>query len=247
MTEMEPNEIKLKAWIEECLDLYEQGGDFEVCVNHKDELLLLFGMIARTLRFSSAYLLLLENNMEAEAVPLARSALEHAVTVQWVFTVDGGVNRFQREISHDRIEHYSTLAKLLKNSELHEKLHLLEEPLAGKRMPKFMDVLRDLDQDKFLESSYLILSQQVHVTHSAVSSFLANDGKGLGLQISARYDYRYQATYVVAAACMLALWVLARLTSGKKLLDLLDKKSEELVLPMNLLDSIDSSKRRKGI
>lgn len=59
--------------------------------------------------------------------------------------------------------------------------------------------------------------------------------------------YWYQATYVTAAACMLARWVVAHLTNNTELLSELDSKSDELILPMTLLDNVVPERRRKGL
>lgn len=46
---------------------------------------------------------------------------------------------------------------------------------------------------------------------------------------------------------MLARWVVARLTNNTELLSELDSKSDELILPMTLLDNIVPERRRKGL
>ena len=215
---------------------------------HANEFMLLYGIIARTIRYADAYLLLVRDRHSAEAVVLARAALEHAITLQWIFVVQGGVDRFRVTSAHERKEHYSNLAVWLDDHELAEEVEKLGPAPSGPRLPPFMNMLRDLDKEKFLETSYHILSQQVHVTHSAVTSFIVpGDNEELYIKYDHDYSYSFQATYVVAAACMLARWVLARLTGDDALLEQLDKTSDDLTLPMTLLDSLALAKRRRGL
>ena len=242
-----PTETEHEAWIKECVAHLQDAESYDVVSAHANEFLLLYGVIARTVRFADTYLHLVRAGFGSEAVVLARAALEHAVTLQWIFLVDGGIDRYRVTAAHDRQEHYSNLAEWLNNEELAEEVKKLGLPPAGKRLPPFMNMLRGLDKENFLEMSYHILSQQVHVTHSAVTSFVAPGEDELHIKYDQDYGYQYQATYVVAASCMLARWVVARLTNDTALLERLDKTSDDLILPMTLLDSVARHKQRKGL
>lgn len=242
-------EEALVEWIKECVAQLRDASEFTVSAAHSDEFMLLHGLIARTFRYSNAYLTLVDTGMEGEAAPLARAALEHAITLQWVFVVDGGVMKYRNSVAHDRVGHYSNLAEWFDHDELRGGVRQLGPLPQGKQLGKFTSMLRELDaEDKFLEASYHVLSQQVHVTHSAVVSFLQQGVEELHILYDQAYSYRYQATYVCAAACMLARWVLARLTNDEPLLAELDQRSDELHLPMHLADRVSAPlKRRKGI
>ncbi|QXF84302.1 hypothetical protein HBA53_24670 (plasmid) [Rhodococcus pyridinivorans] len=242
-----PDETALEAWIDQCVAHLRDAEDFDVHRPHKDEFLLLYGVAVRVMRYSDAYLRLVRCGFVGEAVVLARTALEHAVTLQWVFIVNGGINRFQVDVGHDRLEHYRNLAVWLDHHELAEAVASLDSPPEGKRLPPFMNMLRELDQEKFLETSYHILSQHVHVTHAAVAQFLEQGTEELHIKYEPKYGYQYQATYVVAVSCMLARWVVAMLTDDPPLLELLDKTSDDLILPMTLIDNVEEKKRRKGL
>ncbi|MFG1782643.1 DUF5677 domain-containing protein [Rhodococcus oryzae] len=242
-----PDDAALEAWIEQCVIHLRDAENFDVYRPHKDEFLLLYGVAVRIIRYSDAYLRLVRCGLVGEAVVLARTALEHAVTLQWVFIVDGGINRFRVDIGHDRIQHYSNLAEWLDHHELAEAVAALDDPPEGKRLPPFMNMLRDLDEEKFLETSYHILSQHVHVTHAAVTSFIESGAEELHIRYEPEYGYQYQATYVVAISCMLARWVVGKLTGDPQLLEFLDKTSDDLILPMTLIENIDEEKRRKGL
>lgn len=242
------SEAALAGWIRACVSSLRDVDGFTVGKVHADEFLLLYGLIARTFRYSNAYLTLVEAEMESEAVPLARAALEHAITLQWVFVVDGGITKYRNSVAHDRVEHYGKLAEWLDNDDLREALTELGPLPVGSRLGKFMDMIRDLDENAFLKTSYHILSQHVHVTHSAVTSFLRPGEGETHILYDQEYAYRYQATYACAIACMLARWVLARLSADDSLLEELDQLSDELQLPMHLADQVKPPrKRRAGI
>lgn len=238
----------LEEWIVECVEHLRSSDGFTVPEAQGNEFLLLFGLAARTVKYSDAYLLLTRSHFASQAPPLARAALEHAVTLQWAFLVDGGVNRFRVEIAHDRLAHYSTLAAWMSNGEFSARVARLDPPPQGKRMPPFMNMLRELDEGRFLETSYHVLSQEVHVTHAAVTSFLTpGESEPVSLVLDQEYPYRYPATYAVAAACMLARWVVARMTNDAGLLEVLDKASDRLILPMNLIEQLPPGRRRTGL
>ncbi|WP_139416142.1 hypothetical protein [Agromyces laixinhei] len=80
-----------------------------------------------------------------------------------------------------------------------------------------------------------------------MTSFVEPGKEELHIKYDQDYGYRYQATYVVAAACMFARWVIARLTNDAALLDRLDRTSDQLILPMTLLESVPPERRRNGL
>lgn len=238
-------EAALADWIRACVSSLRDADGFTVDSGHADEFLLLYGLIARTFRYSNAYLKLVDAGMEGEAVPLARAALEHAITLQWVFVIDGGVTKYRNSVAHDRVEHYRKLAEWLDSDELRKAVIELDPIPGGSQLGKFLAMVRDLDEGSFLETSYHVLSQHVHVTHSAVTSFLQPGESELHVLYEQEYAYRYQATYACAVACMLARWVLARLTDDKALLNELDRVSDELQLPMELAQYVRPPRRRR--
>jgi len=175
---------ELEEWIVECVEHLRSSDGFTVPESQGNEFLLLFGLAARTVKYSDAYLLLTRSNFESQATPLARAALEHAVTLQWAYLIDGGVDRFRVEIAHDRVAHYSTLAAWMNSDELKARVAGLGLPPRGKRMPPFLNMLRELDEGRFLETSYHVLSQELHMTHAAVTSFLTtSEGEPMSLAL----------------------------------------------------------------
>lgn len=247
MENLEPKQPSVEAltnFIEESVAGLKDKDEFTVKREQANEFLLLFGACARTIRYADAYLTLARSGFSAEAVPLARAALEHAITAQWVFILKGGVDRFRVDTAHGHKEHYDTLATWLKHEELAAEVAAMPALPTGKRMPKFTQMMRELDKDKFLETSYHILSQQVHVSHSTVFSFLDWDDDTYTVKYDQQNPYEYQTAYVAAVSCMLVRWVIAKLTNDEEELAHLDTSSDELILPMTLEDEVPLDKRR---
>ncbi|WP_139416143.1 hypothetical protein [Agromyces laixinhei] len=141
----EPSEAALEAWIDECVAHLRVADSYDVLRPHANEFLLIYGIIARTVRYADGYRVRVRTGYGSEAVALARASLEHAVTLQWIFVVQGGIDRFRVDSAHKRKEHYSNLATWLNSDELAQELKKLDPPPVGKRMPPFMSILRDLD------------------------------------------------------------------------------------------------------
>lgn len=117
----------------------------------------------------------------------------------------------------------------------------------GRRLGKFQDMLRDLDHKHFLESRYNLLSQQVHVTHGAVTGFIDARQSELGITYEQNSPYRSVATHVAALAATLARRLLARLRNDEAMLRQLPSVSDRLQLPIDLSDQLPPAKKRVGI
>ncbi|MFC5931682.1 hypothetical protein [Cryobacterium melibiosiphilum] len=100
---------------------------------------------------------------------------------------------------------------------LAEEVKKLDLPRADKRLPPFVNMLRDVDKENFLEIGHHILSQQVHVTHSSVTSFVSPGKDNFQTKYDQDYGCQCQAAYVVAASCMFVRWVVARPTNDTAL------------------------------
>lgn len=122
----------------------------------------------------------------------------------------------------------------------------MPEPSPGKQLPKFMDMLRELDHEHFLETSYMMLSERAHVTHAVIVESFEQDAEGNFRLSQPREDaFIYPAVFVTALSCMLVRWILSTLTDDAADLDLLDGKSEELQIPMSLIGNLPAEKLRK--
>ena len=237
----------LQDWIRESAAAIGARDEFTVKAAISDEFLLLFGPCAQAIRYAGAYTELQRAGYTREAAALGRAAMEHAVTAQWVYLVDGALSRFRSSVMHSRKRFYTDLAEWLNIDEVRTGALRLPSP-PGKGMPTFSGqggIMSDLDQENFLKTGYKVLSQTVHVTHSTVHGFLGLDDKNAYfLKYETGDYYEYQTHYLVAISCMLARWLIGKLTEDGPALTYLDRKSDELYLPCSLEHGIPAHKLR---
>src|SRR5690606_6223423 len=118
-----PTEDELEAWIEECVAHLRDAEGFDVISPHANEFLQLYGVIARTIRYADAYLVLSRAGYPSEAVACA-GALDHAPVG---LHCAGRCRAFSsHRPAHDRIKHHSNLADWQKSDALAEELTKLD-------------------------------------------------------------------------------------------------------------------------
>ncbi|WP_147441645.1 DUF5677 domain-containing protein [Mycetocola lacteus] len=232
------SEAEFTKWIRECISSVRDAQNFAIEAHRRDEFLLLHGLIVRTLRYCDAFLLLNKSGFEVEATALARAALEHSITLQWVFLVEGGVERYRVFASQRIRNHYKQLAEWEDHDELRSAVNDMPPVFEGSGLGSFSDLLKNLDDGSFLIEQYHLLSQQVHVTHETVLSALTLENGETGILWDQQYPYRRSATQICAISSMFARWVLANQTNDTELLAYLDQVSEALVIPMNLATQV---------
>src|SRR5687767_4245642 len=87
------------AAIRGILTLLDGIGSARVGHRKAKHLQLLHGLAMQSMCMARAALLLIDNGMVAEAAPLVRVALEHAVAIQWILIVPNGADEFVRHAS----------------------------------------------------------------------------------------------------------------------------------------------------
>lgn len=224
-------------WIARAVELSRRE-TFEVEHELATDFVLLFGLCMQGIRHASAYRTLCLAEMEHEAMAVARSSFEHAITAQWCYLTPDGSARLENETVHNRLKHYTLLARYLGNTELAKEVGAQRRP-QGKGLPSFLGILQKLDHARFLQTTYAVLSLSTHVTHDAVLRYLVvnPDGTtGVRLSPSDARTAREHAAYATGISAMLCLGVLARLLSDDELEMELNEVSNELRLPIMLVD-----------
>ncbi|WP_085369575.1 DUF5677 domain-containing protein [Leifsonia sp. NCR5] len=217
--------------------LDEYGWDFRI----------LGGLIERVRRAARAYLLLEKRGFEAEARPLVRSALEHAVTAQWAFLTPDGVDRLEVRMLQARVD-YAKGSRDVDDPEWDELIVRLEAQVprsvngsTRRGMPKFTgkdSVLKALDATGYLQRAYTILSRAGHVTDQVVTDYFVEDD-GIVAVASAPSDvHDIDVFHTLATSCCLAAWVLARLEG--------DAHGLELATSQGLLWRLDTHLPAEG-
>lgn len=211
--------------------LDEYGWDFRV----------LGGLIERVRRAARAYLILEKQGFAAEGRALVRSALEHAVTMQWAYLTPDGIDRLEVRLLQARVD-YANRSRDVDDAEWYDLIARLEAEIPHKSdgstsrgMPRFTgreSVLASLDATGYLQRAYAVLSRAGHVTDQAVTDYFVEDG-GIVAVASAPSDvYDIDVFHTLATACCLAAWVLARLEG--------DGRGLELAMGQSLLWRLDT-------
>jgi len=230
-----PEPRDLVAWLHRAARLLPDG-DLILREEDRAPFLTLFGACAQTLRYGEVYANLWEAGDSREAIPIARAALEHAVTAQWAFHTEGGVDRFQAAARKSARSFYLSMADYLGNTDLRETAVIeLEESRAG--LPKWTDIMRDVGE--FVASSYRQMSQVTHVTGSTVAAFVENRGDRYEFHGSPDDPHANVNLYVTANAVMLAAWVIGQLVQTPDVRGELDEIAECLKLAQTIKEEAD--------
>lgn len=217
----------------------ESGSDFE----------LLIGIVTRVRRLTGAYLRLHKVGFAAEGEVLARSALEHAVTAQWSYLVDGGMERLAYSIHKSQGDILKALYEQTDDQDVQDRYvkHMATHG-PGLGVPSISRNGGMLDQfnNPFLSLSYRVLSQRVHVSSSTFTDAFAmgDDGKTLEVVEAPTGEYHYESVSCLAASAMLVSWILARLEGNTAELSTLVSIANELSLPYRLDLALDAELRR---
>ncbi|KQQ94613.1 hypothetical protein ASF62_11125 [Leifsonia sp. Leaf325] len=211
----------------------------------------LWGICIQSIRHSRAYLILLDAGFEREAFTNARAALEHAITAQWVFHRHDGLDRLAVEMIGKEKQYYSDMAVWLDDAQLAGKADAIDVP-TGAAMPKFMQILREVDDGEFLETTYANLSLPTHVRAGSQTEYWQRDGDTFRIRFEPHHLIRYPGTHAAALAAMFAVAILMELmelmelTEDHAALVRIDAVSEDLLLAVSLRRYLPEDNRRHG-
>lgn len=237
MTGAKPTEDQFRAWIARSWVLLLEGETFVVSAEKADQFGLLWGPCAQAIRYATAWAALSATSHAHESDVLARSALEHALTAQWCYFTDDGIDRLRVKVQQEHHRYFTNMADWQHLAEIKATLARQTPPTAKGEdsLPNFIKkIVPMLDADNFLEASYRALSRTVHVNDSTVLSFLFQDGDTIGITPTPAVTNQYSAAFVAATSAMLALALIADHLENDDLLRDLNNTSNELQLPMFL-------------
>lgn len=228
---MHPSRAQLRRIAESILEHYESAADIEVGGDHGADLYVLHGVCTQAVRHAQAALTLIDAGFEREATANVRAALEHAVTAQWNLYVPEMRGRLVPGAKQKAAEFYTTAGKYLGSTEFSNKV---EEWSKCKGLPKFQQIMErvdptDIDGGGLLKFSYAVLSQQVHVTSGAVTSYLHLDQDELSLKRSAGDPFAQPTMFALAMAVALSVYVIEDLRDDKTRRDEVDRLAEDVV------------------
>lgn len=248
---MIPSDVELDSFVLRFIQDSSRLEEVVVPVENQEEYLLLFGPIQRVRRLATAFVRLRKAGFGPEGLILLRSALEHAVTVQWFYLTVGGKERLKVALTKDQAD----FAKFMRDASTSAKAEWAEFELnlrarvpAGKAGPRFSGdgMVGDLDQDSFLATTYKIFSQVGHVTHQAVLDHVVEKESGYELRQAPEFDLSRETNYALASICLLASWVQARLERNSREIEFLEDSGHRLTMPWRLDQNLPLANRRFG-
>lgn len=241
-----PTSDALLAFILRYIQVPSRKHEFKVDTQRQDEFLFLFGLTHRVRRLAQAYLRLRKGDFEVEGQILVRSALEHAVTAQWAYLTRGGIERLKVSGTTDQYTFVKLLAEYSSDPAAPQQVEdFKDRVLKGPGLPNFTEMIKQLDNNGFLRTTYKVLSQVVHVTHQATLDALDSDESGdVTLKLKPGADIGHETLYTLASACMLSAWIVADLEGIADEFSRLKSFSEQLSIPYRLDASLSAEARR---
>lgn len=117
--------------------------------------------------------------------------------------------------------------------------------LEGPGLPKFKEMIAQLDNNGFLRTTYKVLSQVVHVTHQATLDALGSDENGdVAPKLKPDEDIGHETLYTLTSARMLSAWIVADLEGSADEFSRLKSFSERRSIPYRLDASLSTRARR---
>ena len=239
---------QLRTFILRCIQSPAKRENYQLPPGRRSEFLLLIGMCLRVRRLAQAYNRLERGGFAVEGQVLVRSALEHAVTAQYAHLVVGGMDRLAVSGTRDQHE----LAKFLADHSSDPTVPDLVEQFAaarldGRGLPKFSgkdSIVSALDNNGFLTTTYKVLSLVAHPSHQTTFDALDVDDDDVSVRLEPTDHYAHQMFYSLAAACMLAAWLIAHLTDESAEMATLRDLANELHMPWRLDGGLSDDRRR---
>jgi hypothetical protein len=242
MSESLPPSQELAAFVR---DVELRLPTLEVPQNRPQRLdfLMLYGFCTQAARFSSAAMLQVDAGYSREASASVRCALEHAITAHWCLFTREGMPRLMIEMRRGFTGYLASMGEYLQDEEV---LALVaEQPTSeGKGLPRFSDMMFDLDEHRFLRQHYAMYSHAVHPTSITVTAYRDEDGDITHLRSVPRESNEQGVSYVAAVASMLALSALEHTIDPWLAPSNVEEDGERLRLPAYLQHAIPSNKRR---
>jgi hypothetical protein len=196
---------------------------------------LIHGVVAHCNTVSSAALVLLaqEADHTAAVAPLARIALEHGMTAQWIAIHPHGYDEFIKQGSFKSGKFHKLAGDVGAQIpvEIRDYWASREAPRASKPLQQVRDMFRDLDESEWSYIEYAHLCALVHPSASAVVQYLDIRVDPPVLLHRPEIDRR-ALLFTLARSVLMANAVYFDLLHGKPMKSAITKVSEDLHLPL---------------
>lgn len=151
---------------------------------------MLHGLVAHCMNSARAALVLIDQNMATEAAPLARIALEHAATVQWIIANPAGLDEFVSHVSLKNGKFYELVKGMPLDvpADIRDYYEKAVKPKSSKTLKEIRKMFRELDPNEWLYLQYLYLCGLVHPSAATTIRYLDTRGEPPGLVLHYRHD-----------------------------------------------------------
>ncbi|MFE6995050.1 DUF5677 domain-containing protein [Microbacterium sp. NPDC057659] len=232
----------LGEFIDECIEYFRFDDGVEVRKDRVRQFQMLFGLCAQVIRYAKGWKSLLSAGLPIEGRLLVRSAIEYAVTAQYVYLSVGGLDRLFKSAQSGQRELLARLHRYTGNGEYLDLAEAVDVPQAGNGLPTIDQLFNIVDpEDVIFRQSYALLSQATHVTTTSLTQHYVvtgDDPRFLQLNHHSEADtFRAQTTYTLALAVMAVTWIVAHVLGDQDTLVKLDQNSDDLRLPLRYDDS----------
>lgn len=239
------NSDRVLGWVLRSVQRFHALDEVDVPNGSYDEFVVLFGYVAQVHRFADGYLKLRAKGLGREGHALVRGALDHAVVAQWAYLTPDGTRRLHKRMQQQHRKGWDDLSAAGIGDEIREAVAAMPAADSSQDWPNFWrGILVPIDSGGFLGSMYTVLSQLVHPSHAVYD--LLHDENGQIVLNHEETDERWEflTIYAVAASCMFARWILARLLGDEEELARLDGLSDALQIPVRLDHQLAREDRR---
>lgn len=229
----ESHRREVLAFVNECIEYFNTLDQVRSRQTSRRAFLSLYGPIMQVVRFASSAALLANSGHRIEGQVLARSALEYALTIQYVYLRVDGLDRLQKSSLLDRKKLMEDMANWHDDPEYLDMIPQEQPKPGAKGMPKFTQILEIVDPEHvILHSTYAVLSQVTHVRPGGRDRYFDRVDDQLVL-VPGRDDdvFGNVTTGALGFALMAATWVFAHITEDEAMLARLDTTSDRLRLP----------------
>ena len=221
---------------------------FQAAEGHFEDFRFLIGIVIRVRRCVEAYFRLEKSGYSAEGEMLVRAAVEHAVSGQWAFLVNGGMTELRNSADKSQVAILKVYHDAMPDPDFQRRYEEAKSQLEGPFLPAFSrenGILKQLGAD-FLDLSYRVLSQRVHVTSKTlVDAFeVSADSRRLEVVDVPKGENQYEAVTCLAASGVFVSWIIARVLGDEAELARIQSLASSLNLTYRLDLGLPPARRR---
>lgn len=231
------------------LHMFEAAPKFEVAVEHRFVFQPIYPLAAHTMEQVRAALALIDAGLAYPAEVNARSALQHAVTAQWVLFTAAGERRALDEM---RRNHSATVRDMAKGVDVADELldYADASPRSQGPARRFYQMCERFSEDNMLYVLFRRLSDSVHPSLRTLRHHVeADDARGVfGMRANSPTEPETDLMMAVGFSAMFALSAVEYLRRGQTRMPQVRALGAKWKVPIDLgPEDRDRGLRRSGL